>query len=226
MSRAKRRQQRGRARDRGRRLRVLGAIAAAALFGLGAFLFTRPSDEAVVPPLVAYAAPERGEPNAPITIVEYADFQCPSCGAFTRSTAPRLVEQYVRTGQAKIVFKHFAWIGEESRRAAEASACAHAQGRFWDYHDILYANQRGENSGAFSTATLKRLAGALGLDQAQFDSCVDGRSYRAAVAADFNEVRSMGLTGTPTFFVNGQRIVGAQPYAVFERAIQAKLEGR
>lgn len=220
----KRRRAATREGDRGRRLLI--ALGGAALFGVAAFLFLRPGSEVASAPPVAYAAPVRGDAKAPVTIVEYADFQCPSCGAFTRSVAPRLVDQYVRTGKAKIVFKHFAWIGEESRRAAEAASCAGAQGKFWEYHDLLYANQRGENQGAFATANLKRFSAQLGLDQASFDACVDGRAYRAAVEADFAEVRSLGLTGTPTFLIEGQRVVGAQPFAVFASVIEGKLAGR
>jgi protein-disulfide isomerase len=186
----------------------------------------RPGGEATVAPPVPYASPVRGEASAPVTIVEYGDFQCPSCGAFFRSVEPRVIADYVRTGKAKLVFKNFAWIGEESRRAAEAAACAGAQGRFWEYHDLLYSSQRGENQGAFATANLKRFATQLGIEQAAFDACVDGRAYKAAVEADMNEVRSLGLTGTPTFLINGQRIVGAQAYAVFANAIEAKLAGR
>lgn len=217
---------RRRAHERGSRQRLVFALGGAAIFALGAFVFVRPAVEPSVAPPVAYASPVRGEATAPVTIVEYADFQCPSCGAFFRSVEPRLVQEYVRTGKAKLVFKNFAWIGEESRRAAEAAACAGAQGKFWEYHDALYSNQRGENHGAFAAANLKRFATQLGLDQAAFDACVDGRAYRAAVEADMNEVRSQGFTGTPTFLINGQRIVGAQAYGVFASTIEAKLAGR
>ncbi len=205
---------------------MLVALGGAAAFALGAFLFLRPASEATAAPPIPYASPVRGEANAPVTIVEYGDFQCPSCGAFFRAVEPRLVSDYIQAGKAKLVFKNFAWIGEESRRAAEAAACAGAQGRFWDYHDLLYSSQRGENSGAFAVPTLKAFAARLGLDRATFDACVDRRAYKAAVEADMSEVRSLGLTGTPAFTINGQRVVGAQDYTVFAGVIEGKLAGR
>lgn len=225
---ARRRDRRHHAHERraGRR-RMLIALGGAGAFALAAFLFIRTGAEATVPPPVPYAAPVRGEATASVTIVEYGDFQCPSCGAFFRSVEPRLVNDYIKTGKVKLVFKNFAWIGEESRRAAEAAACAGAQGKFWEYHDVLYSSQRGENQGAFATANLKRFAASVGLDQAAFDACVDGRAYKGAIEADLSEVHGLGLTGTPTFIINGQRrVVGAQAYATFANAIEAALAGR
>lgn len=219
----------GRRRARGRsaaRWRPLVALAGAGAFALAAFLFLRPSSGATIAPPVPYTSPVQGNAAAPVTIVEYADFQCPSCDAFFRTVEPRLVNAYVKTGKAKLVFKNFPWIGEESRRAAEAAACAGAQGRFWEYHDLLYTDQRGENSGAFSVPRLKRFAAQLGLDQTSFDACVDGRAYEAAVAADLQEAERLGLTGTPTFVIDGQRIVGAQDYRVFAGVIDRALAGR
>ncbi len=200
-----------------------GTLAFAAL----AFLFLRagdvPSGTATTPAL-PYAAPVRGDPTAPVTIVEYGDFQCPSCGAFSRSIEPQIVEQYVKAGKAKIVFKHFPWIGPESKRAAEAASCAGEQGRFWEYHDLLYANQRGENSGFLSTDRLKRFASDLTLDRDAFDRCLDGGAYRAAVQADFDEVLRLGLSATPSFVVNGQRVSPAS-FAAWQALIEAKLRG-
>jgi protein-disulfide isomerase len=206
-------------------MRLLFALGGAAAFGLVAFLFVRPSFEATASPPVPYTTPVRGATTAPVNIVEYGDFQCPSCGAFFRTVEPRLIADYVNTGKANLVFKNFAWIGDESHRAAEAAACAGAQGRFWEYHDLLYASQRGENSGAFAVPNLKRFASQLKLDQAAFDSCVDGRAYKSAIDADMREVRSLGLTGTPSFFINGQR-VGLTDYASFASLIDRKLAGR
>ncbi len=201
-------------------------VGGALLFGVAAFLFLQPElGTSSSGPAVAYAAPVLGDPNAPVTIVEYGDFQCPSCGAFFGSVEPALKARYIDTGKAKLVFKNFPWIGPESKRAAEAAACAGAQGRFWEYHDALYANQHGENAGFLTPETLKTFAARLGLDTAAFGACLDSGAYRAAVVADFNEVRRLGLTGTPTFLINGQRIVGAQSFQVFASVIDAKLRG-
>lgn len=174
----------------------------------------------------AYVAPVRGQANAPVTIVEYGDFQCPNCGAFARSTEAELIRRYIDSGKAKLVWKNFAWIGGESKQAAQAAACAGAQGRFWEYHDYLYAHQRGENAGAFSVTNLKSFATALALDRAAFDPCLDSGRYQSVIDKDASEVRSLGLTGTPTFIINGTRIVGAQPLSVIAKIIDDKLAGR
>jgi protein-disulfide isomerase len=91
-----------------------------------------------------------GDANAPITLEEYADFQCPACGSFARGTIKQIEDKYVANGTVKIVFRHFAFIGEESIRAAEASECANEQGKFWEMYDTLFANQGGENVGDFA----------------------------------------------------------------------------
>jgi len=215
-----------RAQDRSRTRLVVVAVATV-VFAAAALFFVRSGTPIGSPQsAAAYDPPVRGDPNAPVTIVEYGDFQCPSCGAFARTVEPELVRRYVDTGKVKMIFRHFPWIGPESRRAAEAASCAGAQGHFWEYHDLLYANQHGENSGFLTAQMLKRFAAQLRLDQEPFDRCLDGGSYRAAVDADFNEVRRLGLTGTPTFVINGQRVVGAQPLSVFIGVIDAKLAGR
>ncbi len=226
---SKRSRQKARAVARGRpnaMRRGAFVVGGVLLFGVAAFLFLRPELGAGTGgPAVAYAAPVLGDPNAPVTIVEYGDFQCPSCGAFFGSVEPELKRRYIDTGRAKLVFKNFPWIGPESKRAAEAAACAGAQGKFWEYHDALYANQHGENTGFLSPQTLKTFAARLGLDAGAFGACFDSGAYRGAVDADFNEVRRLGLTGTPTFLINGQRVVGAQSFPVFAGVIDAKLRG-
>lgn len=182
------------------------------------------TDAPTATPTVPYQVPALGQASAPVTIVEYGDFQCPSCGAFFRSVEPQLVTRYVNTGKAKLLFKHFPWIGPESQRAAEASACAFAQNRFWEYHDLLYRTQHAENSGFLSADRLKQFASDLGLDRAAFDRCLDGGAYRAAVRADLDEVRRLGLNATPTLIVNGER-VAAPSLSTLQAVIERKLRG-
>ena len=167
--------------------------------------------------------PVLGESTAPVLISEFGDFQCPSCGAFARGIEPQIRAAYIETGRARLAWHDFAWIGPESRDAANAARCAGDQGRFWEYHDVLYQNQAGENSGTFSRDRLKGLGDALGLEPTAFHACVDADRYGAAVQADFAEVRQNGFNGTPTFVIGDQRIVGAQPFEVFAAAIDAVL---
>ena len=167
--------------------------------------------------------PVLGQASAPVVIREYGDFQCPSCGAFARSIEPQIKAAYLDTGKARLEWHDFAWIGAESKDAANAARCAGDQGKFWQYHDLLYQSQAGENAGAFAKDRLKRFGASLGLDAATFGACVDGGSHLGAVEADFADVSAQGFNGTPTFVIGTQRIVGAQPFAVFQAAIDAAL---
>lgn len=199
---------------------VLGAAVLGTVFVLvGSVVSSSPiSGPRVAPPVL-------GDPAAPVVIREYGDFQCPSCGAFFRAIEPRIRDAYIKTGKARLEWHDFAWIGPESRDAANAARCAQAQDRFWDYHDLLYAMQAGENSGAFSKERLKAFGRDLGLDPVTFDVCVDSNTYAGAVQDDFGQVRSLGFTGTPTFVIGSRRVVGAQPFEVFAAAIEAELAG-
>ena len=195
---------------------LVGALSAIAVFAVSV---TSPSSagDAKAP------RPVLGDASARVAIHEYGDFQCPSCGAFARSIEPQVRAAYIKTGKARLVWHDFAWIGAESRDAANAARCAGDQGKFWEYHDLLYANQSGENAGAFSKDRLKGFGAALGLEPTTFHACVDAGTYAAAVQADFDDVRRQGFNGTPTFVIGDQRIVGAQPFEVFAAAIDAAL---
>jgi protein-disulfide isomerase len=136
----------------------------------------------------------------------------------------RIEEEYVATGQVRVVYNHFAFIGEESIRAAEAAECAREQGRFWDYADTLFANQRGENRGAFADQYLKSFADGLGLDTLEFNTCLDTRRYRTAVQEATQAGQARGVNSTPSFFVNGQAIrVNSLAFEEFQAPIEAAL---
>ena len=165
-----------------------------------------------------------GNPEAPVTLVEFADFQCPFCGKYFKETLPRVKDAYIKTGQVKFIFRDFAFLGEESFRAAEAARCAGEQGKFWDYHDYLYGHQKGENEGAFSDANLKKFADVLKLDRTLFDACFDSGKYRDAVERESMLGKELGVSGTPTTFVNGKAITGAIPFSSLDKDIQSALE--
>jgi protein-disulfide isomerase len=167
--------------------------------------------------------PVEGSATAPVTIVEYSDYQCDYCGRWARTVQPQLTTDYVDTGKVRFEWHDMAWEGDESKDAANAARCAGDQGKYWPYHDLLYQSQGPVNSGAFSKDHLKAFGAKLGLDTATFDGCIDGDTHAAAVAADFAEAGRLGIDGTPAFFVNGQRIDGAQPFSAFQAAIDAAL---
>lgn len=166
----------------------------------------------------------KGSATAQVVVEEYADFQCPACRRFFDTTARQLEDEYVSTGKVKFVFRHYAFLGQESRWAAEAAECASEQGRFWDYYAKLFTEQGGENVGVFSKPNLQRFAGELSLDTARFNQCLTSGKYTASVFEDINQAASKGVRGTPTLFVNGQQVDRGSDYTVLRRAIQAALK--
>lgn len=160
-----------------------------------------------------------GSVNAPVVLVEYSEFQCPFCGMFTRNTQPTLIKKYVANGTLRIEWRDFPYLGPESTSAALASRAAANQGKFWQYHDALFAHQFSPNSNHLTVPYLTGIATTLGLDLEKFKTDMNSAATKDAVAADFSEGQSIGVTGTPSFLVNSTPIVGAQPLQVFEQAI-------
>ena len=166
-----------------------------------------------------------GDPNAPVIIIQYSDFQCPYCERYWRETEPQIIENYVNTGKVYYIYRSMgAFIGPESQSSAEAAYCAGDQGKFWQYHDMLYENQAGENRGAFSRRNLLKFAETLQLDLNQFSDCLDSGKYTEQVKQDQLNAQSSGVQGTPSFLINGILIAGAQPYQTISSVIDAELE--
>lgn len=168
--------------------------------------------------------PLLGNKDAKVTIIEFADFQCPFCERFYTATEQDLIKNYVDKGLAKFAFRNYAFLGQESTWAAEAVECANEQGKFWDFHNYLYTHQGGENSGAFAKDKLEGFAKDLGLNTNQFNSCLDSDKYAKNVADDLAAGKAAGVNGTPGTFVNGQLIVGAQPFNNFKDIIDKELQ--
>ena len=174
-------------------------------------------------------SPYLGDPSAPITLVEFGDYQCFFCNKYFHNTEPDLLSNYVETGKVKIIFKDYTIIGPDSITAAHAAHCANDQGKFWLYHDVLYNNWTGENNGWASSENLLRFAQNIELDIDEFSQCMLSEIHKPIIAASNNDARTIGLTGTPGFFVIGDnnqvtKIQGAQPYEVFERIFDSKLK--
>jgi len=161
--------------------------------------------------------PVRGPAGAPVEIVEFSDFQCPFCGRVA-PTLNRVRETF--GDQVKFVFRDFPLtsIHPQAHQAAEAAECASEQGKFWEYHDVLFANQR-----ALGTSDLKRHATTIGLDAEAFAGCLDSGRTRPRVEADLAAAQALGLQATPAFFINGRFLSGAQPFEAFERIIREEL---
>lgn len=203
-----------------------------------------PSQAVSAPAEVTEADRTLGNPDADVTVIYYEDFQCPFCGAVTGFHGPETqVMQYLtgqdptwtasipeikklaQSGEVLFVYRDFAFLGQESVRAAEAAHCANDQGKFWEYHDYLYSHQDGENKGAFEIAKLKSFAKTLGLNQTSFDQCLDAHKYEQAVLDSSSEGRDAGVRGTPKGFVmvDGEVIAtidGAESWST----VSAKIE--
>lgn len=167
-----------------------------------------------------------GKPDAPVVILEYADFQCPFCGRHARETEPKLIKDYVDKGLVRIEWRDLPYLGAESNDAAAAGRAAAAQGRFWEFHNAVYAKERRVNSGALDGDALRDIARSIGLDLARFDTDRASAATRTAVLRDQQEATSMGITGTPAFIVGDTPIVGAQPYEAFKQAIDRQVGAR
>ena len=180
-----------------------------------------------------YAYPESdglalGDPNAPVVIEEFSDFQCPACQFFHDNSFFPVVEDYVSSGKVYYIFRQFPIIDsrsatKESQAAALASFCAGEQGQFWPYHDILFANQIGENAGGFSEARLLAFADMVDVDAAEFRDCVREQRYQAQLESDFQRGVQVGVNSTPTLLINGQISRGALPYDQLQQIIEAAL---
>ncbi len=167
-----------------------------------------------------------GNENAPVTIIEFSDFQCPYCGLFARNTQDQLIKEYVDTGKVRFGYSHFAFLGQESLDAAAASECAGEQGKFWEYHDLLFSSQNGENQGAFKKENLVSFASQVGIDKDKFVTCVDSGKYSSLVQSQTNFAGSNGLSSTPSFLVDGYLIKGAQDITTFRQVIDSLLNNQ
>jgi len=166
-----------------------------------------------------------GNPDAPVIIIVYSDFQCPYCERYWRETEPQIIANYVETGQVYYIYRSLgAFIGPESQRSAEAAYCAGDQGGFWEYHDLLFAHQAGENMGAFSDRNLIGFANSLGLDMDQFTGCFNGGKYTSRVEQDRIDGQNSGVQGTPSFLINDTLVEGAQPYSNIAPIIDSELD--
>jgi protein-disulfide isomerase len=174
------------------------------------------------PPVVAVETagrPARGGAKAPVTIIEFSDYQCPFC-----KRAEGVVDQVMQTygDKVRVVFRNYPLpFHQHARGAAEAASCANAQGKFWEYHRKLFSSQN-----ALAEDKLKAYAGELGLDQAKFDTCLATKPFKAAIDKDVADGEKAGVSGTPAFFINGRMISGAQPFERFKEVIDEELTSK
>jgi protein-disulfide isomerase len=169
------------------------------------------------------SGPILGSASAPVTIIEFSDFQCSFCKRFWADTLPKLRDAYIDQGKVRFVYRHFAILGKHSEQAALAAECAAEAGKFWEYHDQLFKNQGGL---AFTEAKLKQYAGDIGLNTGAFSTCLGTGKYKEKVERETAAAVYLGGRGTPFFIVNQRHVVGAQPFDVFQKVIDEELKSQ
>jgi protein-disulfide isomerase len=219
------------------RLTVIGIIVVGAALIAGFLIYPnlpKPVGTFAVPTQVAYPkvnGNSMGDPNAPVKMVIYADFQCPACGNWTKDNEPDFIAKYVATNKVYFTYTPFSFIddngpGTESKDAAAAAFCAMDQGKFWQFHDMLYANQTSENSGDFTASRLEAFAQSLGMNTSQFTTCFTSGKYKDQVLQDKAQGAALGVNSTPSFAIDGKLVVIQQSYTELYTALDAALAAK
>jgi protein-disulfide isomerase len=182
--------------------------------------------------LTSQGSPYQGTKSAPVTVIDFSDFQCHLCARYVKNTEPKINETYIQTGKAALVFKHLPNRGFDSLPAALAAQCTQDQGKFWQFHNLLYEKQGPIDSGWANKDNLKKLASQIpGFDIRKFDSCFDSQKYKSFIEKDIALAHSLGFTETPSFIIvksdgsNPQEIEGPQPFPAFKAVIDRELGG-
>lgn len=181
----------------------------------------KPSDQ--IPAGIPRDGRTLGSPSAAVVLDEWEDFQCPGCGLYSTTVEPQVIDRFVLPGNLRIVFHDFAFIGPESFDAASAARCAGDQGKFWDYHQWLYANQQGENKGWFSHERLAAIAGQIVPDATAWPTCYDGGGRRQAVLDEYDQGVKAGISSTPTLMIDGQKLSFGTADELLQQ-LQARIE--
>jgi protein-disulfide isomerase len=160
----------------------------------------------------------KGSEDAPVTIIEFSDYECPFCARFFDATLAQIDEVYIKTGKVKMVFRDFPLsFHKKAQKAAEAAECAGEQDKYWEMHDILFG------TGELDVPSLKQHAATIGLDTETFNTCLASNAMAGEVNKDFKDGRAAGVRGTPAFYINGRELVGAQPFGAFKEIIEEEL---
>lgn len=166
--------------------------------------------------------PVKGDEDADVTIVEFSDFECPFCGSFYNDTLPQIISEYIDTGMVKMYYRHYPLsFHPKAVPLALASECANDQDKFWEMHDKIFDNNATISS--VTDETIKGWVTELGMNTGEFNECYDSKEHQAKVDEDFAAGQAAGVSGTPTFYINGKQIVGAQPFESFKAVIDEEL---
>lgn len=182
-----------------------------------------PAEDIIQEIVLPQDVPFLGNKEAKVTIVEYADFQCPFCKKFHDTIFKNLQKDFIDSNKIKFVYQDFPFLGEESFLAAEAAACAKDQGKYWEFHNRIYEVQAGENVGTYIPENLKKLAAGLGLNAEQFNQCLDSHKTKSLVETSYDSAVGYGVEATPTIFINGKKLEGLPKYPTVKKLIEEEL---
>ncbi len=171
--------------------------------------------------------PFLGLASAPVKVIEFSDFQCPFCRAFWSNALPSIKKDYIDTGKVQFVYRDFPLsFHPASVVSALATDCANEQGKYWEMNNKIFSEQEKQGTGTitYGVSELKKWAKDIGLNVSQFNQCLDSQKYKSEVDKDTADGTKAGVSGTPTLYINGQQIVGAQPYSAFQAAIEVALK--
>lgn len=201
-------------------------VAVIAILAVGGFfvLRGRHAKPSVDTPAKASGTMTLGQKDAPITVVEYSDFQCPYCRIFARDIQPKLIEEYVDTGLVRFEWRNFPIFGRFSSEAALGAFCADDQQAFWPYHDALFEVVGELSARERNLDTLLAIADDIGLDVKTFRTCLETGRHADRVRQNYEEGRALNIIGTPSFTVNGMLLVGAQPLETWHRVFDSLLD--
>ncbi|MCK5645806.1 MAG: DsbA family protein [Anaerolineales bacterium] len=217
-----------RRKQRQRQQLITGLVVIGAALIVTAILIwdsVRPIGDIIIPDPIDHplaAGTGMGDPNAPVVIEEYSDYLCTFCQLFVEQTEPLIIQEYVATGKVYFIYRNYIRVAD-SEGPAGASLCAAEQDMFWEYHDILFANQSGHGSQAYTPRRLEAYADSIGLNLTQFNECVDNKEYQEELQKYHVQGVERGLESTPVFFINGKMIEGARSFDVFQQEIEAAL---
>jgi len=215
---------------------IIGVIVAIMAIGI-ITTYSSPSNETVNLDMgrthgdvaTSMGSPILGDPDAPITIIEFGDFQCHACYNWFHAHKPAIYENYIATGKANLIFVDLAFLGRDSPTAAQAAYCAEDQGRYWDYHNLLYNSQESKiDNGWANSESLKNFAFNLSLDMDLFESCLDSGKYTKRVQYNVSEAKKHNAKATPTFIIVGpdnqqEQFQGGQPYSTFKQIMDKMI---
>ena len=184
--------------------------------------------EITISTFVSNGSPVLGDIDAPITLVEFGDYQCHYCNVFFDTIEEDIIKNYVDTGKVKIIFKDYNIIGSDSVNASHGAHCAGEQGLFWEYHDTLYSNWTGENNGWASPRNLTMFADEINVNMEQWTECMDKKPHSKTIIESNNDAQALELTGTPAFFIITEegkvtKLFGAQPFEIFKKVFDEQL---